>query len=337
MADETIVADPRAALRKKSYIEVDDLGRSEIDALYSGGDITQYTKITKLTIQKFLEACLREDGQFRVLCKRFASFTGDFDINQTFDPDSRRRMLQIASYFEQVKGRPPQIFIQDRGYHYEPASLGGLTAGWNDRTRDGRQIVRIYDSVPITIDITCAAMDESTIEDLQGFLSYAFGSFQTFMCRYELKPSKAVAGAYWVVILPAVHEMGARTNQSFHNDPLTQIFSVTCSLTVQFENSTYVCYNAAPSTDISNRNFEITVPGKITLGSVVPVILGGTVYPISVYSSDPRVALIEQHHTTFYIRPQRVGTFTLVVAKSGGETDESKTIYAERELVVSLR
>jgi hypothetical protein len=330
------IIDPRAALRKKEFISVDDLSRSEVDALYCG-DITQYSKITKLTIQKFLEACLREDGQFRRECSLFASFVGDFNINQNFDRDSNRRMLQIASYYEQMKERPPNIFIQSRGYRYEPASLGGLTAGWNDHTRDGRQIARVYDSIPMTIDITCVAMDESTIEDLEGFLSYAFGWAQKFLTMWELRPSKAIAGAYWVVILPSVHEMGARANQSFQNDPKTQIFSVTCTLQVQFENSTYVYYNAAPTPIMGQQNFEITVPTKITLGSVVPIFLGGTVYPVNVHSSDPRIALIEQQHTTFFIRPQRVGRFTLVVTGPGSENDETTKVYAERELTVSLR
>lgn len=334
---DTLNIDPRDALRRKSYIEVNDLGRSELDALYSGGDITQYVKITKLTIQKFIEACLSPDGQFRTLCKRFASFTGDFIINQNLEPDSRKRMLQIARYFEQVKERPPQIIIQDKGYHYEPASLGGLTAGWNERNREGQQIVRIYDSIPIPIEITCAAMDETTTEDLQSFLSFAFGSFQKFMCGYELKPSKAMAGAYWVVLLPAIHEMGARNNASFQGDPKTQIFAFTMTMEVRFENSTYITYNEAPLPELANVQMEVTVPSKITLGSVVPVMLGNTVYPIAVYSSDPRVAYIEQQHTTFFIKPQRVGKFKLIVAKPSGATDETMTVYAEKEMTVSLR
>ena len=333
---ETLTINRQDLIARKSFISPDDLARSELDALYVG-DSTRFVNIAKLTIQKFLEACISEKGQFRTFFKRFASFTGNYVVNQNLDKNDHRRLLQIVRLFEGQGEHPPQIVIQDGGYSYKQASLGGLTAGWNERTRDGSQVVRVMDSVDIPIEITCAALDETTIDDLQGFLSLAFGQQQKFLCGWVLKPSRQVEGAYWELILPLTFEVGTKSRAGFHNDPQKQVHSFTCSLPIIFENSTYMTYKAAPVFDMANNNFQILVPTKITLNSTVPVTLLHTPLPLEIYSSDSRIALIGLKQTTYFIYPKRLGRFTLVVAKPRTTSDENQLIYAQKEMEVVLR
>lgn len=334
--DQTLQYDPRVLLERKAFITPDDLARSDLDALYTG-DASRYINIAKLTIQKFLEACLREDGQFHTFFTRFASFAGNFVVNENFSKDERRRMIQIVRFFEDAKERPPQIFIQDGGYSYKHASLGGLTAGWNERTADGQQIVRVMDSVDIPMQITCAALDETTIEDLQGFLSLAFGQMQRFLGGWILRPSKIIEGAYWEVQLPLTFEVGAKSFANFHGDPTRRICSFTFNFTPTFENSTYITYNQKPAFDMATKRFEIVVPTKITLGSVVPITLKNIPSPITIYSNNSKIALIRQQATTYFIIPKRLGKFKMVVAKPTTEGEREQLVYGEQEMEVVLR
>jgi hypothetical protein len=183
------------------FIEVDDLDRSAIQGLYST-DITQYLKITKLTIQKYLENCIHENGQFRKFFNHFASFTTEFVVNESLERDSSQRHLQIARYYSSMREAPPQIFIQDSGYEYAPSSMGGLTSGINSMDKNRTQIVRVMDVVPIPIEIVCAATDEQQIEDLAAFVTAAFGQFQRFTCGYILHPPISNKGIYWEVRIP---------------------------------------------------------------------------------------------------------------------------------------
>ena len=193
------------------------------------------------------------------------------------------------------------------------------------------------DSVDIPIEITCAALDETTIDDLQGFLSLAFGAQQKWLGGWVLKPSRQVEGAYWELILPLTFEVGPKSHAGFHNDPQKQIHSFTCNLPIIFENSTYMTYKAAPVFDMANKSFEIVVPTKITLNSAVPITLLNTTLPLEIYSSDSRIALIGLKQTTYFIYPKRLGRFTLVIAKPRTTSDENQLIYAEKEMEVVLR
>lgn len=333
--DETLTINRQDLIARKSFITPDDLARSDIDALYVG-DATRYTNVAKLTLQKFFEACLRPDGQFRTFFNRFASYTCNYVVNENFDKNEKRKLIQIARFFEDLSEFPPQIFIQDRGYTYTQASLGGLTAGWNDRTRSGAQIVRVMDSIDLPLEVTCATLSETAADDLQGFLNLALGNQQKFLCGWVLKPSARIEGAYWELILPLTYEMGAKNRTGFHNDPKKQIYTFTCSVNTIFENSTYMTYNAAPIFDLANKKFEIVVPTKITLNSVVPIQLLNTPLPLEIYSNNSKIALVGQKQTTYFIYPKRLGKFKLIIAAPKAD-DKEQLIYAEKEMEVVLR
>lgn len=323
------------------FVRLDLLERSAIKGLYSQ-DITQYLKVTKFTIQKYLEACIHPEGQFRVFFDRFAKFSCGYNINESASPDPQVRTLQIARYFSRMRENPPQIFIQDAGYTYTPASLGSLTSGMNTRTKQGVQIVRIMDVIPIGIEITCAATDEQTIEDLAAIMSAAFGQFQRFTCNYVLKPKRVEQGIYWEVRIPLTHNMGTKSHSPLHGDPQNQLWQVTCSMTVEFENSTYIQYKAAPLAVLQPGTMQLAVPDRIPLGRMTTFSVHQMPYPVDVYSDDSRVAVVIPASTMFTIRPKRLGKFKILVVRKPGSTGRPVVpgdpyVLAEKEVSVVAR
>lgn len=322
------------------FITIDKLSESALEGLFTK-DITQYLKITKLTIQKYLEACITEGGQFRKFFEEFATFTGDYLVNENLSKDPNARHLQIARFFRGVQERPPQIFIQDSGYSYIPSSLGGFSAGWNLGRFLGDQVVRITDVINIPIEITAAAMDEQQIEDLQAFLSAAFGQFQHFTTKYILKPSRGEAagrnaGAYWEVRIPLRHEMSAKRHSPLHGDPKDRFWEATMSMEIEFENSTFIHYRAGPQFQQTRGSLVIVAPDKVPLNRPTQVDFRDLAFPVKIYSDNSRVALIEQTGTQFTIFPKRLGKFNIIAQKPGA-TETDAPIIKTKEVEVIPR
>ncbi len=313
-------------------IKVDELEESAIRGLYAK-DRTQYQKITKLAIQKYMEACLRPDGQFYPYMSKRCSFMVDYHINESLHRDTADRHLQIARYFSGMSEAPPQIFIQSGGYTYTPASLGGLTAGFNTRDKLGTQVTRIMDVVPIPVEIVCASLDEQQVEDLEAFTAAAFGSDQVYTCRYLLRPPWDRSGVYWEVRIPMQHALGTKTHATFRGDPRDQLWQSTLSMTVEFENSSFVKYRADPRY-IEDRHFDMQVgaPDKVLYGKSAMFSITDMPYPIRVYSDDSRIAVIRTMRTQFVITPKRLGTFKVIVAK--GDAEAPSTIIGEKVVEV---
>lgn len=325
---------PRAALEQKTIIKADDLDDSYVNALIHGQH-TQYVKITKWAIQKFLEACLTEGGQFRGFFDRFAPFTGDFVVNENFDGDPRKRHLQIARFFDGVVERPPQLFIQDAGYNYTPSGLGTLVGGWNKRDKYGNQVNHVFDSVTCPIDITFASTSVDDADDMQGFLSMAFGWAQRYLMNYYLMPDKRVRGAYWVVLLPLRNDVTPKTRQALHGDPTDQIWLVSMNLQCIFENSTFVQYRAAPQGDLQPGVLRVSIPQKITLADTIPITIQDMPYPIDVFSDNYKIAIVEEQKSQFILHPKRLGKCNIVVRKRGG--GDQDIILAKKEVKIALR
>ena len=313
-------------------IAIDEMDRSAVGGLYAH-DITQYPKIAKLTLQKFLEGCMKPNGQLRKFFDRFATFTIGYHVNEELKEGTHERHLQISRYFDRTAEYPPQIFIQDDGYNYVPASLGGFTAGFNSRDRDGNQIIRVMDVVEIPIKFTCAAIREQQAEDLAAFMSAAFGQYQRWLCNYVLKPQPNKHGLYYEVRIPLTHTISPKTHSALHNDPREQMWQVTCSMTIEFENSTYIKYVADPRyvpDKMSGPTIE--APERVRIYTDVLFKISKMPYPIRVYSSDSKVALISNMQTHFVISPKRLGTFKIMVAK--GPTAAPDSVLTEKEVEV---
>jgi len=313
-------------------IQVDDLEASAIKGLYAK-DRTQYLKITKLTLQKFLEACLRPGGQFYPYMSQTCSFMIDYHINESLPRNSEDRHLQIARYFEGMAEAPPQIFIQDGGYTYTPASLGSLTEGFNTRDKNGTQVTRIMDVVPIPIEIVCASLDEQQIEDMIAFVSAAFGQDQRYTCNYVLRPPWDQSGVYWEVRVPLQHTPGPKSHSTFKGDPRDQLWQASISMTVEFENSSYRKYLADPRYQgVRAWNMELTAPNKVRIGSKVMFSIRDMPYPVRVYSDNSKIAIVRSMQTQYMITPKRLGTFKIIVTKRTAEAPGA--VIGEKEVEV---
>jgi len=328
---------------KPHFIRLDALDESSIRGLYSK-DLTQYLRITKITIQKYLEACLHPQGQFREFFKQFASFSVQYTVNEALSDDPQTRSIQIGRFFDRTREAPPQIIIQDNGYDYTPASLGSLTEGYNTLTVQGVQIVRVMDVVPIPIEITCAAAQERDLEDLLAMCSAAFGQLIRFTTNYVLRPAEAGNGAYWEVRIPLQHRVSPKSRSPLHNDPQKSFWSATVSMDVEFENSTYVGYRAAPNYVPTDGQIQLGIPDQIPISGPVPFTIKDMPFPLLVYSDDSRIAVVSSGtgNTSFIIRPKRLGKCKILVTKHGVTTgkpihDGDHKVIAEKEIEVVSR
>ncbi len=304
------------------FITADTISQSAIEGLVTK-DISQILKVTKFTLQKYLEACIHPEGQFRKFFQQFATFTGGFTINENLDKDVVKRHLQIASFFRATREQPPQIFIQDAGYRYVPSGIGGFSAGFNTRTKLGDHVIRISHVVEVPIEFSIVATDEQMCQDLEAFLTAAFSlEFMRFTCGGVLRPPKRQvvknASAYWEVRIPLDHQMGTKSHTPLHDDSQDRFWDATCSMTVDFENSSYIHYNAAPKFDQKQGALKILVPDRISIRRRHRIPLIDLAFPFRIYSDDSRIAVIEQTQTQFVIRPKKVGKFNIIVARPGG-------------------
>lgn len=238
-----------------------------------------------------------------------------------------------------MQEQPPQIFIQDSGYTYNPASLGGFTAGRNLEKFLGDQMVRIMDVIPVPIEITLVSMDEQQLEDLQAFLSAAFGQFMNFTAKYVLKPPRGQAvgenaGAYWEVRVPFTHQMSAKRHSPLHGDPKDRFWEATMSMECIFENSTYIHYRAGPQFSFRQGSMIITAPDKIPLGHPTKVTFRDLAFPVRIYSDNSKVAVIEQSNTQFTIFPKRLGKFNIVAQKPGSNEKQAPIVKTKEVEVV---
>ncbi len=315
------------------FIQIDPLANNAIRGLYTK-DPTQYTLITKLTLAQYLEECLREDGQFRPFYRNFASFMPDFRVNEPLSEDPDDRAIQIAAFYGKMREYPPQIFIQDRGYPYRPLSLGGFSEGWNVENDFGDQIIRITDAVKIPISITAVTMDEQEIEHMRAFLSAAFGQIgQPLTTRWILHPART-DGVYWEVRLPFDNNMSEVDHSPLHNDPERHFWQATLSMEVDFENSSYMRYQAEARFSPLDRDLTVRAPNQISLRGDTQVTVLHRSEPIAMFSNDHRVAVVRQRGTAYFIEPRKVGTFQLMVTKASGP-DQGPRILHQQDVTVT--
>ena len=318
------------------FIAMAPLDRSALTGLMRA-DVTQYLRVTKLAIKQYLEECLKPNGQFRTFFDKIATYTIGYHINENLDQDPDARHLQIAAFYENMRERPPQIFIQDDGYQYITNSLGSLCAGWNMNTRAGHQVVHVMDVLKIPIAITCVTTSQQEIEDLIAFLSAAFGQLCRFTVNYILRQHPDVEGSLWEVRIPLTHNIGAKVHTPIHGDPRQPFWSVACSMDLEFENSIMLQYKSQPTVQIKKGDISLQVPSSIRLGQDVRVTLLNYPRPLIVYSTDPRIATILERGYEWIILPRRVGTFTLMVTRLTGTRTSGPEILAQQDIEIVAR
>lgn len=331
----------------REFLGIDEMAASSLTVL-NEKDITQYPKVIKWAIQKYIEACLSKEGQFRKFFEHFATYTVDYIVNENLSKDTSRREeqlserfkrhIQVSRFFDDMAERPPQIFIQDGGYSYHPSSLGSFSEGKNLQDDLGSHYVRATEDVTVPITITCAALDEQIVSDLAAFLSAIFGSLgMPWTCNYLLKPAPNDKGIYWEVKIPLKHEVSAKSHSPLHGDPRSQIWSLTFSMDVWFENSTFIYYRNDPRYQATTLSSSLVFPSKIKVGTTVPISFIMEPAMSDVVSSNRNIALIYKSGTRYLCKARKLGTFTLQVMKTTAESSSSMDVVLEQEVEVVVR
>jgi hypothetical protein len=316
------------------FIELDKLDKAAVRGLYAN-DFTQCLKVTKATLQMYMEHCLQEGGLFYDLFKKFATFTAHFVVNEALERDNDARHIQIARYYSSMREYPPQIFIQDNGYNYEPSSLGGLTEGYNARDKNHTQVIRFMDVLEIPIDIVCASTNEQEIEDMIAFVTLAFGQFQKLTCGHYLSPPKNQHGIYYQVRIPLTFSVGSKSHAALHGDPRLQLWQATISMTVEFENSSFAQYKAKESYVPSNKTTSLNIPDKVLFNKKTYFTVSHIPYPIRVYSDNSKVAVVQPSKTAYVLWPKKLGTCKILVAK--GQPNTGHSIVTSKDVTIVAR
>lgn len=250
-----------------------------------------------------------------------------------------RRHIQVARFFDDMRERPPQMFIQDNGYDYVTTSLGGLSSGVSIGDDLGSQRVSVTNEITIPIDITIATLDEQITQDLAAFLSAAFGELaQPFTTKWLLKPAPNDKRIYWEVRIPLQHRMSAKSHTPLKDDSRMQIWSQTCSMDIVFENSAYVYYRNDPRYQLTNKSSAMFIPDKVRVGTVIPIEFQMEPSISDVKSSDHRVAIIyrdSQNATRYHFKAKKLGRVTVQVMAH--RPPEGPTVLLEKEVQVVVR
>jgi len=320
-------------LQKKHphFINLDEFDDAAIRGLRSN-ERTQCIKITKTTIQMYLEHCLQEGGLFYGLFKKFAPFAAHFVVNEALARDNDARHIQIARYFSSMREYPPQIFISTGGYTYANSSLGGLAAGYNARDRDRTQILQFMDVIPIPVNIVCATTDEQEIEDMLAFIQLAFGDFQKMTCGWYLSPPRNQHGIYYEVRIPLTFGVNEPTHSPLHGDPRIQLWQASISMEVEFENSSYVKYKAAPSFVPGEKTTSLNIPDNVLFNKKHYFTVSNIPYPIRVYSDDSKVAVVQPAKTGYVLWPKKLGTCKILVIQSADDS-----VVASKDVTIVAR
>jgi len=318
------------------FIRIDPLAESALSGL-GNRDVTRYLELAKLIVHRYLEECIRPDGQFRQFFDRFANFSHGFVVNQNLDQDPDKRHIQIARFFEDLKESPAQIFIQTTGHEYQPVGPGGITDGWNTRDGLGTQVVQVTDVVKIPVQITCAALSQQEIDDLAALMAATFGQFQKWTCNYILRAQPTeTSRSQWELRLPPRYRIANMRHDKLHDDPRQQVWSVQCDLDCVLENSVLLSYRARPSMQLDEtpETFEVQVPTVLLVRQNFSVPLNYYPPRCAIYSTDPRVATVDRDETSLTIRPRRPGTFTLMATTEDGDQQGCRILLQQ---VITVR
>lgn len=245
--------------------------------------LSRWGYIARLAIAEWLQACI--DGNVSQFYRQWAPYSKRWKIRtdtEDKDPDYplRRdnpleRPINISRFFDNTQENPPQILIRDGGWQRVSTNLGGFTFGFPSPAENGTQNVGILDDVPVSVEMTCAAMDENDCTLLVNFCEEAFGPTGTFHHRGMLSPRDPTKSK-WAVFLPlSSTSVGAMSNTSFAEDRQKQIWTQTVTLECRVESVRWAKYKSpiylSGSYGVSDPT--LTVPSTMRVGEQTRVLV----------------------------------------------------------------
>ena len=329
--------------------------------LNSPDKIKTLTKIqVQQYIQRFFEKFDVNSNLLKAVSRRFVNY----NIDKSFDPatDPTQRKLQIARYFNELRGILPCILVVDSGVVANPQSIGQVAHVENiDGYWHGTYPVTKY----VPLSILAGARDLEEIDDISSLISLMFNEMRN-LAGGSFIAGNPKFGDNWGIYLPCGGvSLSAPSEVAIADDPTDRIWYVQASLdNVYFESSftvkqkypeftelTPVSYlgfiQDHPTQSVTSQLFGTVTQTKYpTVGELyAPVVLIPSTIPVNqqilvmiqnwqphfqVFVSNPNVATIT---TDLLLTPKRLGSVTIRVYD--GSSAQPGHIVAEKTVQIT--
>jgi hypothetical protein len=215
----------------------DTFVRPQADSVDSARKLYSPDKIkllTKSQIQLYIQSFFDRDGTNFNLLQAVSPRFINYNIDKSFDPatDPTQRRLQVARYFNELRGILPCILVVDAGVNPDPQTIGlvseaaAISGNWNG-------IFPVTRWLPLTI--IAGARDLGEVDDLASVLSLMFNELRNIAGGSAIT-GRAEAGETWVISLPnGGVAITSPSELAIADDPIDKIWYVQATINVYFE------------------------------------------------------------------------------------------------------
>ena len=296
--------------------------------------------LTKLKLQDYISSFFDRVSDNSSLLGSVSPRFINYNIDNSFDPkvDPTQRKLQIARYFDKLKGILPSILIVDGGVEAINHNIGLIGDAYAEGG-DWHGAFPIYRKIPISVVMAARDVDEA--DEMSGVVSLMFNELRN-LAGGSYITGKPEEGETWVITLPnAAVSIGGLQEASIPDDPVDKVWYSEATIDVFFEDKLQV-KTKMPSfvgsgikvgnADLKTVTFkpEITVPSTIPIGSQTPVYINNFQNNYRVILSDSKVATLSYN---MMLTPRRFGKFTIMVYDDS-VADAQKRVIASKEVEV---
>lgn len=315
--------------------------------------------LTKLKVQQYIESFFKKLSNTSVNPYQSQYGIGDnnsllqiispkflnYNIDKSFDPqlDPTQKKMQIARYFNELRGIVPCILVLDGGVEPVPQTIGLISdsmmvhGSWSGRYPITRKI---------NLSILAAARDQDEADEMSGVISLMFNELRNIAGGSYIS-GNAEQGETWVIALPNQGVSVSSLDQlDIEGDPIEKIFYSNADIEVFFEDVIGVqqelpaIQSPWPAGDNlgSSINFgqgiaaadqpQIIISDTVSINAQPTVFIRNFRDTFRLVLSDSSIATLSY---TMALTPRKLGKVKLQVVDVT-ISDRSKCIVAEKEI-----
>jgi hypothetical protein len=309
--------------------------------------------LTKQQVQLYIESFFGENGENRSLLQAITPRFINYNISKSFDPqlDPTQKKMQIARYFNELRGVLPCVLIADGGVENMATNVG-LISGSIIHQGMWSGFYPIMRKIPLQLVVAARDVDEA--DEMSGVISLIFNELRNFAGGSYISGNPE-NGEYWVITLPnGGVNLSSLEQADVQNDPIERVWYATAEIQVMFEDTLSFSQEmlkveqrrARPNSnlggafnyqsDLNNPNLSakyppiIYAPETVSLREQVTILVDRFKEDYIVVLSDPRVATINRRMT---FTPRMPGK-TKVQVIDPTNPDPAARILAEKEITV---
>lgn len=309
--------------------------------------------LTKLQIQAYIESFFSENGENRSLLQAVTPRFINYNISKSFDPqvDPTQKKLQIARYFNELRGILPCILVADGGVENMPNNIGLISSSviHNGKWSGFYPIMR---KIPLQLIIAARDMDEA--DEMSGVISLIFNELRN-IAGGSFIAGNPENGECWVITLPnGGVSLSSLDQADVQNDPIERVWFATAEIEVIFEDTlsfsqdfpkmeqrrarpdgslgggfSYPAQNNSPNLAAQYPPI-IYAPDTVSLQQQVTVLIDQFRDGYIVVLSDPRVATINHR---LVLTPRTLGS-TKIQVIDPTLADPSTRVLVEKEILI---